>query len=380
MSYLKNAFAFAILVFVWSASLGAPVPVPTPPAIAARGYILVDHDSGAVLAEKNSDERMEPASLTKLLTVFVVFTELHQGKFSLDDPVHISEKAWRTGGSRMFVEVGKHVKLEDLLKGIIIQSGNDASVALAEYVAGDEAAFAQLMNEHAKRLGMTSSHFVNATGLPNEDEYTTARDMATLASALIRNFPEYYEWHSTREFKYNNITQYNRNKLLWRDKSVDGLKTGHTSSAGYCLVASAKRDDMRLVSVVLGTASSKERARQSQTLLNYGFRFFETHRLFAADEVLKHVRVWKGNRERIGFGLSKDLYVTVPRGQYDNLNALMEVDRKIVAPVTRGKEYGKVTVTLGDKKIADRALIALQEVGEGSLWQRLSDSVKLYFD
>ncbi len=368
-----------LLLCVCSGSLPATTLLtPSSPVIDAGAHILLDFHSGRVLAEKSADERMEPASLTKLMTVYVVFSELKEGNIQMGDHVRVSEKAWRTPGSRMFVEVDKQVSVEALLKGVIIQSGNDASVALAEFVAGDEVAFSQLMNHYAQGLGMANTHFVNATGLPDPDEYTTARDLAMLARALVRNFPKYYEWHSKRQYEYNGITQYNRNKLLWRDESVDGLKTGYTSSAGYCLVASAKRDGMRLISVVLGSKSEKTRAQESQTLLNYGFRFFETHRLYQAYEPLTKVRIWEGMIPQVEVGLEDDLYVTVPRGQYDKLGGNMQLDADITAPIDKGQPLGAALISLGGEQIAERPLVSLQTVAEGSLWQRLKDQVQLY--
>lgn len=370
---------FFLLVTLNLSAASAPLRSPSAPSIDAGAYFLQDYHSGRVLAEGNADASMEPASLTKMMTVYVAFKELQDGNISLDDVVRISEKAWRTQGSRMFVEVGDQVTVEELLKGIIIQSGNDASVALAEFIAGDERAFAQLMNHYARELGMTKTQFVNATGLPDPNEYTTARDMAALARALIRDFPNYYKWHAIRRYEFNGITQYNRNKLLWRDPSVDGLKTGYTSSAGYCLVASAERDGMRLVSAVMGSQSENTRAQQSQTLLNHGFRFYETHRLYGADESLTDARVWQGAVPDVQLGLQRDLYITVPRGQYDNLYGKMEIDAKIIAPISKGEVLGTATITLGEEQIAQQPLVALNSVGEGSLWQRLTDKVRLYF-
>ena len=305
-----------LLGFVFAGLQAAPLPVPKPPSTGARAYILQDFDSGRIIAEKDSDKSIEPASITKLMSAYAVFTELKNGNITLDDKVTISEKAWRTPGSRMFIEVGKQVSVEDLLKGVIIQSGNDATVALAEYIAGSEDTFAALMNRHAEELGLTGSHFVNSTGLPDPEHYMSARDIARLAADLIREFPEYYKWYSQKEFTYNDITQYNRNKLLWRDESVDGMKTGHTDSAGYCLVTSAKQEDMRLISVVLGTASENARAEASQALLNYGFRFFETHKLYEGGNQLATSRVWKGATDSVSLGIDKPLYATIPRGQY----------------------------------------------------------------
>jgi D-alanyl-D-alanine carboxypeptidase (penicillin-binding protein 5/6) len=359
-------------------TIGA-TPVPSPPAVEARAWLLRDHDSGRIIAEHGADERLEPASLTKMLTIYVVFSEMKAGKIGLDDQVLVSEKAWKMPGSRMFIEVDTRVPVAELIKGVIIQSGNDASVALAEHVAGDEAAFSDLMNQYAARIGLTGSHFVNASGLPHPEHYTTARDMARLASALIRDFPEHYPMHAQKEFVYNDITQYNRNKLLWQDASVDGLKTGHTESAGYCLVASAQRDGMRLVSVVMGTDGESSRARFSRALLSYGFRFFETHRLYEAGQRIHEVRVWKGERERVPLGLRQDLFVTVPRGQYQRLDPSMAVDVRLEAPLVKGQVLGELRVGFDGEFLVERPLVALESVREGSLWQRASDSVRLLF-
>ncbi|HWQ94562.1 MAG TPA: D-alanyl-D-alanine carboxypeptidase family protein [Gammaproteobacteria bacterium] len=357
----------------------AAQPIPAPPSVAARAYALMDFHSGDILAQNNADQRMEPASLTKLMTAYAVFKELATGKIKLTDQASISEKAWRTEGSRTFVKVNTKVGLEDLLKGMIVQSGNDATLALAEHAAGSEESFVALMNQHAKEIGMEHSHFTNSTGLPDPELYVTAADMAKLARALIRDFPEYYKWYSVKEFTYNGITQYNRNKLLWRDIGVDGVKTGHTDAAGYCLIASAKHDDMRLISVVLGTESENSRAKESEQLLNYGFRFYETHALYAAGKPLGTARVWKGVSRDLPLGLSEDLYVTVPRGQYKNLTAALEVDMRIIAPASKGERHGAVKVSLGDKVLATRPLVALQDVAQGGWWRRLVDTVKLWF-
>jgi len=297
------------------------MPVPAPPEVAAKNYLLVDVASGKVLAEKNADEKIEPASITKLMTAFVVYKEMEAGRLSMDDIVTISEKAWRMGGSRMYLEVGSKVPVHELLKGLIIQSGNDASVALAEHIAGTEDAFVQLMNQHAVELGMNDTHFVNCTGWPDKQHLTTARDIAKLAIAIIHESPEHYSWYAEKEFTYNNIKQYNRNKLLWRDDSVDGIKTGHTESAGYCLVSSALRDDMRIVSVVLGTDSEKARANVSQALLNYGFRFFESHTLYNKGDVLSRPRVWGGEYET-----PKLVWIKILQSAYRE--ALMMISRR----------------------------------------------------
>jgi D-alanyl-D-alanine carboxypeptidase (penicillin-binding protein 5/6) len=370
-----------LLLGLWlAAAAQASVPVPTPPSVAGSGHLLIDMHSGRVLAESNADARLEPASLTKIMTAYVVLREIAEGNIQLQDQVLVSEKAWRTGGSRMFIEVGKRVSVEDLLKGMIIQSGNDASVALAEHIAGSESTFAALMNTHAQRLGMGHSHFVNSTGLPDPDHYTSARDITLVTEATIREFPEYYEWYAVKDFTYNDIRQHNRNKLLWRDDSVDGVKTGHTEAAGYCLVASARQGDMRLISVVMGTESEEARAQATQALLNYGFRFFETHRLYGAGETLSTVPVWKGDREQLGLGLAEDLYVTIPRHQYSDLNAKMVIEPTIIAPVGRGMAYGHVAGELGENEVARAPLVALQDVTEGGFWGGLVDSAWLWFE
>ncbi len=355
-------------------------PVPRPPAVAARSYILMDFDSGQVLAERDADSRHDPASLTKIMTAYVVFHELAGGNLRLEDEVTVSKKAWRMPGSRMFIEVGKKVPVEALIKGMLVDSGNDATVALAEHIAGSEDSFADYMNRYAKALGLTGSHFVNATGLPDPNHYITARDAARVTRALIREFPEYYKWFAIRKMTFNGITQHNRNRLLWRDESVDGVKTGHTQSAGYCLVASARRDGMRLISVVMGTRSDEARASTSQALLNYGFRFFETHRLYAGGARLTDARVWKGAREQIPLGLQQPLYVTIPRGRYKRLKADMKIRQSIMAPVKAGTQLGEVNVHLDGKTLVSVPLVALKDDPEGSLWQRMVDEVLLYFE
>ena len=378
----KYLLYFVILSFQLFATgiLQAALPIPKPPSTGARSFIIQDYGSGNVLAEENSEVSVEPASITKLMTAYVVFSELQSNNIALSDIVTISEKAWRTPGSRMFVEVGKKVTVEELLQGMIIQSGNDATVALAEYVAGSEDSFADAMNKHAAEIGLTGSYFMNSTGLPDENHYMTARDIATLASLVISKYPEYYKWYSQKEYTFNDITQHNRNKLLWRDPSVDGLKTGHTESAGYCLVTSAKKEGMRLITVVLGTDSANARADASQALLNYGFRFFETHKLYDAGTQLTTSRIWKGSSETIALGLDHALFVTIPRGQYNSLDASMNIDQRIMAPVTTGQALGTVQVKLGDQLVADQPLVSLQTIGEGSFWQRITDEGLLYFE
>ena len=358
---------------------GMPVPVPAPPSIAAPSHILMDHRSGQVLVERDPDERREPASLVKVMTAYVVFNELEGGHVSLSDPVTISERAWRMGGSRMFVEVGRSIPVEDLLRGVIIQSGNDASVALAEHVAGNEETFAQLMNQYAEQIGMENTNFTNATGWPDADQYTTARDMALLAQSMIRNFPEYYQYYSERDFTFNEITQRNRNQLLWRDDSVDGLKTGHTSTAGYNLVTSAEREGMRLISVVMGTAGARERADQSQSLLNYGFRFFRTYELYAGDEELSRPKLWKGAADSIAVGLEQPMVVTIPQRQYDNLDASMSIETPLVAPLRRGDRVGDLEVNLDGEVLLRAPLIALEDGEEGGIFGRMIDELWLMF-
>ncbi len=373
-------FFIVILFMLFLAPVQAATLIPATPKIKAKGYLLIDFNSGRVLAEKKSGQRLEPASLTKMLSAYVIDHELAKGNINLDDEVRISEKAWRMEGSRMFIEVGKKVSVEDLFKGVIIQSGNDATVALAEHVAGSEDAFVSLMNQHAAELGMLDSHFVNSTGLPHKDHYTTPRDLAKLAIALIRDYPTHYAWYSQKEFVYNDIKQYNRNRLLWRNKYVDGIKTGHTESAGYCLVASAERDGMRLISVVLGTRNDETRSSESQKLLTYGFRFFETHRLYKANEPLTTARVWKGAQEELSLGLNEDLYLTIPKGQYKKLEATMDLDARITAPIKQGQSFGSVNISLGDEQYAKRKLIALSPIESGGLFGNLVDEIKLLFE
>ncbi|MEQ1740841.1 MAG: D-alanyl-D-alanine carboxypeptidase family protein [Methyloglobulus sp.] len=385
MNYLKSfaayRFLFVFLLFAISNTNAeeAEILTPSPPTIAASSHILQDYNTGKVLAENNADAKLAPASLTKILTVYVVFKEIKNGHLHLDDKVTISQNAWKTSGSKMFVQVNDQVKVEDLLKGVIIQSGNDASVALAEHVAGNEATFAELMNQHAARLGMANSHFENSDGLPSDGHYTTARDLGILTTALIKEFSEFYPWFSQKEFTYNKITQQNRNMLLGRDPSVDGVKTGHTEEAGYCLVASALRNGMRLISVVMGTESMNARANENQTLLNYGFRFFESHRLYEGNKAIQEARIWKGETENLPLGLAEDLYVTIPRRRYNDLKATVNVDKQILAPVKIGDKFGAVTVKLKDEVIATKNLVALKAVEKGGILRRLYDSVLMMF-
>ena len=360
--------------------VNAQAPIPSAPDLGARGYILMDNDSGKLLAAKNENERLDPASITKLMTAYVTFRALQSEQLSLDDQVLVSEKAWRTAGSRMFIEVGTRVSVEDLLQGMIVQSGNDASVALAEYLAGTEDAFVQLMNQYALELEMRDTQYMNVTGLPSKNHFTSAADIARLAKAIISEFPDYYRWYSQKEFTYNGIAQKNRNALLWRDPSVDGMKTGMTDAAGYCLVSSAQRDDMRLIAVVLGTKSSRARANDSQALLNYGFRFFETRLLYEAGGSVAETRVWKGEMENANLGLTSDLYVTIPRGSYDQLQAKIELPDQVIAPITRTTQIGRVRIDLDDETLAEANLVALNTINEGTIWQVAKDSVLLWFE
>ncbi len=378
MKLLAIIFGIVATLYAFTVS-GAAKPIPDPPALRASSYFLVDFDSGMVLAEKDPDKHIEPASITKLMTAYLVDKAIAEGDISLTEMVTISEKAWRMKGSKMFVEVGKQVSVEDLLKGLIIQSGNDASVALAEHIAGSESAFAGYMNHQAQLLGMTNTNYVNATGWPDENHYSSARDIATLTRAVIREFPESYRLYKEREYTFNKIRQFNRNRLLWRDETVDGVKTGHTESAGYCLVASALRGDMRLISVVIGEDSDKARTQSSQALLNYGFRFFETHRLYQAGEALKTARVWYGAQEQVSMGVSRDIHITIPRGRYRELDASMEIDSEISAPIQRGQQLGEISIKLDDEAIISEPIVSLQQIAEGSLFVRAMDSIKLMF-
>lgn len=375
-----NAAFLLLVCFVASSATAATAPVPAPPVIGAKSYLLIDSNSGYELASLEPDLKLAPASLTKLMSGYAIFKALGEGQISLDDEVTVSEKAWRTPGSRMFIEVGKRVPVKDLLLGMIVQSGNDASVALAEYVAGTEAVFAEVMNRYARELGMEGSHFTNATGLPHEDHYSTARDMATVARAMINEFPEYYGWYSLKEFKYNGITQTNRNKLLWRDSSVDGMKTGHTNDAGYCLVSSAERDGMRVISVVLGTASPKIRNDGTQALLNYGFRFYETRLLYKAGETVAEAKVWKSADETTPLGLPEDLYITVPRGSYDELLSVLNMPAVLLAPVAQGQPLAELEVSLNGSSLITAPLRALRENPSGSVWQRGRDAMMLLLE
>ncbi len=358
-----------------------PVPaVPAPPGIAAKSYVLMDADTDRIIAERNSNEPLHPASLTKIMTGYVAAGELRGGRLSLADEVLVSVNAWETPGSRTFIREGTRVSVSDLLRGIIIQSGNDASVALAEHIAGSEGAFATMMNRQAAELGMSATLFQNATGLPAEDHYTSARDLAILTRDYIRKYPENYRIYSEKSFKYNNIDQPNRNQLLRRDRTVDGVKTGHTDAAGYCLVVSAKRDGMRLISVIMGAATSDIRVRETQKLLTYGFRFFETKRLYEAEVPLRTSAVWYGAADSVEVGLRAPVVLTIPRGHYENVSAELRLPNLLEAPIVAGGEIGALRLTLNDEEIYAAPLVALQAVEEAGFFAKAEDFVRLFFN
>ena len=371
----------AVLVALWGAmaATAAPIIIPAAPQIGAESYLLIDAATGDVLASENARMRLPPASLTKIMTSYIIADEIEQGRITLDDRVPISVKAWRMEGSRMFIREGTEVSVADLLRGIVIQSGNDASVAMAEYIAGDEEAFAGLMTQTAKSLGMNNTNFMNATGLPDEMHYTTAEDLAVLTRALINRFPEHYAIYSEKYFSYNDIRQANRNALLWRDDSVDGVKTGHTQAAGYCLVASAMENDTRLISVVMGARDERTRAAESQKLLNYGFRYYETVNLYAAGSSLKRVRVWSGLHESLEVGLDDAITLTIPRGGRDQLKAEINLQDVIEAPIERGQSLGALNLSLGDEMLVERPVVALNPVQEAGWLSSTLDDVQLMF-
>jgi len=356
-----------------------PTTIPTAPNVEARAYIVVDYRTDKILAAKDAVARVEPASLTKLMTAYIVFQELAAGKLKLDEQVTVSEHAWRSEGSRTFIELGKPVSVQDLILGMIVQSGNDATIALAERIAGTEETFAQMMNADAKRLGMTGSHFENSSGLPSAQHYTTARDLSLLAIAMIREYPQFYKWFSVREFEHNGIKQQNRNGLLEKDPTVDGLKTGHTDSAGYCLVTSALRDGMRLVSVVMGSTSMKAREYASAALLNYGFTFYDTKLVVKGGAVLATARVWKGRRPSVDLGIKDDLYVTLPRGGAEGIKTSADVQPRLIAPLTVDMNAGSLRVFAGRQTLQTIPLHPLKDVAAGGWWRRLIDTIRLWF-
>lgn len=358
------------------------LPVPQPPSLRVASYLLIEHESGQVLAAQNADAKVEPASITKVLSAYVVFHELKAGRLKLDEQVRVSENAWRQsiGGSRMFLPAGSSARVEDLILGMIVQSGNDATIALAEHIGGSEEGFATMMNEYARRLGMHGSAFSNSTGLPDPGLYTTASDLAKLARAMIGEFPEYYAWYRVKSFTYNNITQTNRNTLLQRDETVDGLKTGHTSSAGYCLISTAKRDDTRLIAVVMGSASERARADESQALLNFGFRNYEYHTIFTAGQMLREWPVYKGEAPQVRLGVAEAVTLLVPRGHAESLRSETEQPSTLIAPIAKGQAIGRVRVKLNDQVLLDQDMVALDEVPAGGFFRRSIDTVKLWWE
>ena len=385
MSYQKIIFIFGLLCIAppLTAELAS---TPVAPPVAAKSYILQDFHSGHVITELNADAQLEPASMTKIMTAYVVFRAIRNGDLALHDQVKISKKAWSNPGiagwmnkgSRMFVDVGSSVSVEDLLRGLIVQSGNDAAIALAEHLYGSEEQFVLQMNLVAAELGMTNTKFQNSTGWPAKDHYSSARDIATLSQELIRDHPELYKIFSEKRFSYNNIMQNNYNTLLWKDDSVDGIKTGTTHSAGYCLAASAQRGGMRLITVVMGASGSNARIKYSQRLLNHGFRNYETHQLFTSNAVLKDIRVWKGDVESLRLGLEDSLYITIPKGQYDKLKSVMQVRKAVFAPVTLGERMGILNLYLDEQLIEERQLVALDAIRRGNIIQRMADHITFY--
>ncbi|MGI9292036.1 MAG: D-alanyl-D-alanine carboxypeptidase family protein [Gammaproteobacteria bacterium] len=380
MNYFRKLLLILALTSLMPAMSMAQINAPRPPTLAAKGYLLIDFRSGRVLAEKNSEERLEPASITKLMTAYAVFRAIKSGQISMEDEVLVSEKAWRTPGSRMFIEVGSRVSVEELLPGMIVQSGNDASVALAEHVAGTEETFAEIMNQLARELGMTKTNYVNSTGLPDDNHFTSAKDISILATALIDEFPDYYQWYSQKQFTYNGITQGNRNSLLWRDESVDGMKTGFTESAGYCLVSSAERQNMRLISVVLGTESPAARASESQALLNYGFRFYESQMLWEEGEIVSSARVWKGEQDEIDLIVKEPVYVTIPRGTFEELETRVTLPKQIMAPVSDKTPVGQAIASVNGTDVATINIYSSISVAEGGIIDAAWDEVLLWFE
>lgn len=377
MKYLP---ALCACLFLFLSLPAIAQPIPKPPSTSGESYILMEAETGKVLAAKNPDKRLPPASLTKIMTGYAVYRAIEDGSITLEDEVEVSEAAWRMGGSQMFLEVGDRVTVDKLLDGLVVQSGNDAALALAEYVGGSETAFVEQMNFYADELGLDNTRFENPEGLNRETHYSSARDMAELSRVMIRQFPERYERYSKREFTYNDIRQYNRNDLLYATDYVDGIKTGYTSESGYCLAASGERDGTRLISVVMGEPSADARESSSRALLSWGHRFYESHRLYAAGETLKEARIWKGATDQVRLGLSEDLHVTIPKGKYDALEASMTFPGQLVAPADEGEQLGQVTVKLDGEVVAEAPLVALSGVAAGSFFQRMTDAVLQWFE
>ena len=382
MKILKNKNAFFNLLLASMVLLSTQVfsaPIPKAPNADVQSYILIDYDSGMVIASKNPDLMLPPASITKIMTSYLAFTELQNKTLDLKDKVLVSKNAWKTGGSKMFIEVGKKVSVDDLLHGIITSSGNDASVAMAEHISGNEETFAIYMNQMADSIGMTNTNYANSTGLPDEDLYTTARDISLLSRALIKDFPREYKLYSQKEYVFNKIKQYSRNKLLYLDDSVDGIKTGFTKKAGYCLATSAKRGSRRLISVVLGAKSPDQRTKVSKSLLEYGFRFYETHKLFESNQELIQARVFNGDKNKISLGVIDDTYISVPRRQIKNIKKKFVIDRNLSAPVNQNEAVGYMVIELEGKTINTYKLFAMESIKEGSLYRKTLDSIYRYF-
>lgn len=376
---LLPALLFSIATLTLGAAEASAADVPSPPAIAARAWVLMDANSGQILQSQAPDERVEPASLTKLMTAYLVFSALRDRKISLEQTVPVSERAWRADGSRMFIEPKKPVNVEELIRGMIIQSGNDACIALAEVIAGSEDVFAQLMNKEAQRLGMKNTSFRNSTGLPDPQHFSTARDLALLASSLIRDFPEQYKYYSMRDFRYNNITQQNRNRLLWLDPTVDGMKTGYTENAGYCLIATARRGPRRMLSVVLGTASDSARAQEAQKLLNFGFQIYDGVKLYERNAAVTTLKVWKGSPSELKAVVASDLIISVPTGMADKVKAEFSGQEPLIAPVAAGQRVGTIKVQLDGKPLGEFPLVAPESVAVAGFFGRLWDTVRLWF-
>ena len=367
-------YLYSFIIAITLGNLAYASPIPPAPNLNVKAYVLMDFDSGMILASTNKDLTLPPASITKMMTAYLAFTELNENNISLSEDVLVSKKAWKTGGSKMFIEVGKKIKLKDILQGVITVSGNDASVALAEHISGDEKTFAVYMNQMAKNIGLMNTNYTNATGLPNDNLYTTAEDIALLSRSLISNFPDLYKLYSTKSFKFNDIKQYSRNKLLFIDDNVDGIKTGFTNAAGYCLASSAKRDNRRLITVVMGAPTPDVRIQSSRTLLEYGFRFFETHKLFKKDIEISKARVYGGDKSEVKFGVNQDSSVTIPRRQKKNLKYQYVIDKQLTAPINQNETIGFMHVKLNDEIIQTYKLTALESVNQGSLYRRTVDS------
>ena len=368
-------YLYSFIIAITLGNLAYASPIPPAPNLNVKAYVLMDFDSGMILASTNKDLTLPPASITKMMTAYLAFTELNENNISLSEDVLVSKKAWKTGGSKMFIEVGKKIKLKDILQGVITVSGNDASVALAEHISGDENTFATYMNQMAKNIGLANTNYTNATGLPNDNLYTTAEDIALLSRSLILNFPDLYKLYSTKSFKFNDIKQYSRNKLLFIDDNVDGIKTGFTNAAGYCLASSAKRDNRRLITVVMGAPTPDVRIQSSRTLLEYGFRFFETHKLFKKDIEISKARVYGGDKSEVKFGVNQDSSVTIPRRQKKNLKYQYVIDKQLTAPINQNETIGFMHVKLNDEIIQTYKLTALESVNQGSLYRRTVDSL-----